>query len=141
MSGNVLLGSRCHGHVMALRCNACLQTRKIPAPPILDIDPEQEATAAQQTLSESDIAPESPQPPGPSGQPLHCENLESASEVNVSAADTGKKPRRKKIKVVPRLPPLFERRVGHVVYCGTEVLSEQDQLGPLFASNIGPRPT
>ncbi|KAH9948932.1 Rpr2-domain-containing protein [Amylocystis lapponica] len=86
-----------HGHSMAYTCTACHTVRRIPAPPVLDPD------ATPQDASAMDV--------------------DTVDGGAVPLAD-GVGPRRSRKKrrkpPVARIPPLFDRKGVHVVYCGNE---------------------
>lgn len=94
---------------------SCKTTRRIPAPPVLDEDTSSEITEQAQ--------------PDPSNTAQHpAEDTSTAMEVDTMvpsvAVSSNAAERRKRDKGPrPRLPPLFERKVGHVVFRGNERLS------------------
>ncbi|KAJ7077318.1 RNAse P Rpr2/Rpp21/SNM1 subunit domain-containing protein [Mycena belliarum] len=93
--------SRVHGHLMLYRCNSCNSTRRIPAPP---------------TLTESD----------PASVP---DTLTSEPAIVVDAGPS--RPRKRKRRPASsRLPPLFARDAGHIVFRGNDTLpSHEIQCG------------
>ncbi|RDB16638.1 Ribonuclease P protein subunit rpr2 [Hypsizygus marmoreus] len=99
-----------HGHVMVYTCNDCKTSRRIPAPPTL--------------ISDVPSHPHSAQGPPPEVGP------DLAQDAMVIEAphpgSTHSRRRRRKKAPVPRLPPLFARDAGHVVFCGNERLPEPE---------------
>ena len=93
-------------------CLSCKTTRRIPAPPIHDPSILPELTSAN--------TPSSTQPAeSASAEPDAMVVDASVSETTAhSSAHTRKGSRKKGPKA--RLPPLFERDVGHVVFRGNE---------------------
>ncbi|KAJ8518606.1 hypothetical protein ONZ45_g4362 [Pleurotus djamor] len=91
-----------HGHALTYTCKACKTSRMIPAPPTLEI-------GTQEKTETNDPKDTEMQDNGDSTSVKHSKRL----------------PR-------PRHPPLFARKVGHVVFKGNQKLSEQEQDG-LFA--------
>ncbi|KAG2079120.1 Rpr2-domain-containing protein [Suillus decipiens] len=88
--------SKSHGHLIVHTCNSCKTSRRIPAPPVLDVnEPESTSTTMDQPTSGTTTA--------------------GASR---SAQRGRKKPR------VPRLAPHFARDLGHVVFRGDERLPD-----------------
>ncbi|KAF7969067.1 hypothetical protein HWV62_28419 [Athelia sp. TMB] len=89
---------RSHGHGVTYTCAACGTARRIPAPPTLP-------APAERAASESAIA---------------CPEVDAP----MGAVET-QRTRRKKKAPVPRVPPLFARDAGHVVFVGNERLDAE----------------
>lgn len=91
--------SSSHGHAVTFTCVSCATSRRIPAPPTL-------------TMEEGDVA-----------MAMDNDPAEAMQGENEDAPST-KKPvrgRKKRKGPIPRLPPLFDRDVGHVVFCRNEI--------------------
>lgn len=102
-----LPGSSSHGHAVTYSCLDCNTARRIPAPPVAD----------QTTYNAADpfalpSKPDEDELPGSKG-------LLSNDDPMDGTAPATRHSRRKK-KVQPRTPPLFERNVGHVIFRGNE---------------------
>ena len=102
-----IIASSSHGHAVCYTCISCQTMQRIPAPPILDINASTDTAELTR----------------PSNQPK--EETSSAMDVNllreegIKFASSSRHVRRKS-GPRPRLPPLFERNVGHVVFRGNE---------------------
>ena len=102
-SDTVQTDSASHGHLISYQCHCCQTERRIPAPPVLRIDPltNEDAMEAQSTGV-------------------------STSSVPAVTTSTGKSARpgrqRRKKGPQPRLPPHFARDIGHIVFRGNEPL-------------------
>lgn len=135
------LASRCRGgHVVSYKCNTCQTVRKIPAPPLLDREaqPEHDSNPSQDIAPQSEAMSEDSQPSaGPSHRPADEDSSAVAQSEPHTQSQTPVQKRIRRTKIQPRLPPLFERNAGHVVFRGAEMIPDEEQMGPLFASNIG----
>lgn len=117
---------------MSYQCNACRTIRRIPAPPILDPEQQESSTAL-------DKPSQSASQPNPNVEET---TMDLDKEGDATAPQVRSTPsRRTRRKIKPRIPPLFERKAGHVVFRGNEMLPDEVQIGPLFASNAGSGPT
>jgi ribonuclease P protein subunit RPR2 len=105
---------------MVYRCNGCKTTRRIPAPPTLvpdmprtlDLSSMEVVNVASLTHDAMSVDP----------------TPEGSKSVEGSQASQNDKTQRKTLSkgTKPRLPPLFAREAGHVVFCGNERLSNVD---------------
>ncbi|KAG2358478.1 RNAse P Rpr2/Rpp21/SNM1 subunit domain-containing protein [Suillus spraguei] len=87
--------SKSHGHIVVHTCNSCKTSRRIPAPPVLEVNEPESTSTMDQPAS----------------------GTTTASALR-SVQREGKKPR------VPRLAPHFARDLGHVVFRGDERLPD-----------------
>src|ERR1700761_618374 len=95
------VASREHGHVMFYRCDSCNSSRRIPAPPTLV---EFEPAASTSETAATSI---------PAADAMHLDE-----------------PLKTRSAPLARLPPLFAREAGHVVYCGNNtLLAREPQCG------------
>ncbi|KAF9073627.1 RNAse P Rpr2/Rpp21/SNM1 subunit domain-containing protein [Rhodocollybia butyracea] len=119
-----------HGHIMVYTCTACKHLYRIPAAPILA--PGEVPSASQAQVMEIDEVQSAPQSvmqtiqgisqvqgvTSPSAEPIPDTSREERK---------GKPQNRKKRKPIPpRLPPLFSRDAGHVVFAGNEQLASSN---------------
>lgn len=109
-----------HGHAVNYTCLHCLNTRRIPAPPVLhDSSPEfpeaiHQASKGNETKNKQT-----------NGQPMETEVNEKhdMAVTETIIQSTTKKARRKRANrkhIKPRPVPFFER-AGHVLFVGNEV--------------------
>ncbi|KAJ4483826.1 RNAse P Rpr2/Rpp21/SNM1 subunit domain-containing protein [Lentinula aciculospora] len=98
--------SSTHGHSMVYTCTSCEYVYRIPAAPILR--PGEGSVASKAVAMDVDV-------------PQTQTEVQSTSQVDVSQEQ--QHPRtRKKQSIPPRLPPLYARDAGHVVFAGNEQL-------------------
>ncbi|KAI0075784.1 Rpr2-domain-containing protein [Panus rudis PR-1116 ss-1] len=97
-----------HGNNVSYTCYSCKTVRCIPAPPI--------AEAEQQGSTDQPVA-------GPSDSPEEDMQVDS-TESNKASTSAIPPPRKQRFA---RLPPLFERDVGHVVFRGNQRIGEDSQ--------------
>ncbi|EPQ57096.1 Rpr2-domain-containing protein [Gloeophyllum trabeum ATCC 11539] len=109
--------SSSHGHIVTYTCSTCHTSRRIPAPPVLLAEPG----ISSQEQGGSSSQPGGEQPATGDDQTMNV-LPERVQEHGESSPAKGKKGRR---TVAPRLPPFFERDVGHVVFRGNEKLEEK----------------
>ncbi|KAG5651870.1 hypothetical protein H0H81_007117 [Sphagnurus paluster] len=95
--------SPAHGHIMVYTCTSCKTSRRIPAPP---------------TLHTAEHTPPSTYTSGP------------ILDVGTASQKGRRKHQRKSVQA--RIPPLFAREVGHVVFRGSEQLVEDGQGNGVF---------
>jgi len=96
--------SKPHGHIVTYTCSACRTSRRIPAPPIL--------------RSESDHLPQD-------GAKSFSDPVDTVDRTEMPVPrKSGKK---KKKPPTPRIPHLFERDVGHIIFRGNERISTSDK--------------
>ncbi|KAG5641015.1 hypothetical protein DXG03_006376 [Asterophora parasitica] len=113
--------SPAHGHTMVYTCMGCNTSRRIPAPPVLSTG---QGLAASQNVMSSDPAS------GPFETPSTVVEDITMDVERPAATSTGKPHKRGKRKVVQsRVPPLFARDVGHVVFCGNDKVVTEEGLG------------
>ncbi|GLB36969.1 putative rpr2-domain-containing protein [Lyophyllum shimeji] len=112
-----------HGHIMVYTCSGCHTARRIPAPPTLsaatggDVEAQVAFTAAPLTAP----LPSAPAAAAAAGEaPM---DIEPTHAVEAAPATTRRKGKGKGVQ--PRLPPLFARDVGHVVFRGNERLVDE----------------
>ncbi|KAH9858451.1 RNAse P Rpr2/Rpp21/SNM1 subunit domain-containing protein [Lenzites betulinus] len=105
----IMPNSRSYGQSVVYKCLTCNTSRRIPAPPVLDVD----ALPFPDTAASKDAAPPPPSDTG-GEQPMDI-------DPNPKQTKGKQKPKR----AVARVPPLFERK-GHVVFRGNERLPEDD---------------
>lgn len=136
---------------MSYKCNTCNTMRKIPAPPIFELDaqPQSEQSVPQDDSPQLKVIQDNfHNPAGPSHDPMELDELNTTTQPPESQPRTqsqsqsqsegrAKRTTRSTRRMMPRTPPLFERNVGHIIIRGTHMISDQEQLGPVFASNIG----
>ncbi|EJF57641.1 Rpr2-domain-containing protein [Dichomitus squalens LYAD-421 SS1] len=115
-----------HGQVVTYTCLSCSTSRRIPAPPVLDLDASTAEPFAPSTPV--DRAPSS-SAPGPLAEALSDIMDVYAPSQEASVRKRGR-PRNHRRRPVPRIPPLFERP-GHVVFRGNEVLPSQHINGSM----------
>lgn len=110
---SVTVALRSHGHAVSYTCNACGAVRRIPAPPVLDPDapPDSASTAVAGPVA-------APSAPG------DATAMDVDAVAGAPPAGSRKPRKRRKRPPMARLPPLFERKVGHVVFRGNERLEE-----------------
>jgi len=101
-----------HGHAVTYTCTSCNTSRRIPAPPTLF--PEQ--------LDVSITSPSTSQPTQSAQEQEHMSIDPPQIEAQKQNQATKKNLKRKKKPPIPRLPPLFARDVGHIVFRGNERL-------------------
>ncbi|KAI0633229.1 RNAse P Rpr2/Rpp21/SNM1 subunit domain-containing protein [Trametes polyzona] len=107
---------RSHGKAVVYTCLTCKAIRRIPAPPAQDPGtPLGSGVAAASTSA----APPSGEQPDQTDRKMHVDTEPEGSSVVPSSR------RKYRRKVVPRPPPLFERK-GHVVFRGNERLVEEE---------------
>ena len=95
---------------MNYTCIGCGTSRRIPAPPRGTA--EAPADVLSQTSRGSDID-------------MHLAQISSVGDSDPGKS-SGVRRRKKNKGPPPRIPPLFARDAGHVVYCGNEKLSGDD---------------
>ncbi|KIK69088.1 hypothetical protein GYMLUDRAFT_214065 [Collybiopsis luxurians FD-317 M1] len=139
-----------HGHVMVYTCMTCKHSLRIPAAPILAPGQEAQAQArsgAEQRVGEEirdqvetqpmqtdDVVRQPPQTEegGPAAEEPERKDKGKGkgqeTERNSGNHNVNKKRKRpeKKKPIPPRLPPLFARDAGHVVFKGNEKLEESN---------------
>jgi len=110
--------SAIHSHLARYTCLACRTSRKFPAPPTIQsthLSAEAKAQGTTVTRSE-DVADPSTRMEQDDTQALEVSETTKAKRSNSNGKRKAKR---------PRLPPLFERDVGHVVFAGSERESKQ----------------
>ncbi|KAF8070048.1 RNAse P Rpr2/Rpp21/SNM1 subunit domain-containing protein [Lyophyllum atratum] len=112
--------SSTHGHTMVYTCTACNTSLRIPAPPTPRVEDIPSPLI-------STVAP--PAPISSTSLVVPAIPIEEAMDVEpvlrTEAAGGATRGRGKRKRVQPRLPPLFARDVGHVVYRGNERLVDE----------------
>ncbi|CAL1706383.1 unnamed protein product [Somion occarium] len=99
--------SQAHGNAVVYTCLSCKNWRRIPAPPVLspqDAEALVASSAPTQAAGEDAMA------------------IDSGSKATVTPESIVNVPRKKRRR--SRLAPLFERKVGHVIFRGNERLFE-----------------
>ncbi|KAG6819238.1 hypothetical protein H0H93_013896 [Arthromyces matolae] len=110
-----------HGHLMVYTCTGCKTSRKIPAPPTLKTDDNW----ASNDLTSSAPGAAVPDTTASGTLASAMTGIETQSDAAQEKHDLdSKKGARKKRRrnAQARVPPLFARDIGHVVYCGNEKL-------------------
>ncbi|TFK53537.1 Rpr2-domain-containing protein [Heliocybe sulcata] len=100
-----------HEHVVTYTCTTCNSARRIPAPPVLVVNSEVKADK-QAESSSTNVG--DPQAAGP------VENMDVDAQGHKLCASKTKRRRTN----ATRLPPFFERPVGHVVFRGNDKVPE-----------------
>ncbi|KAF9467423.1 RNAse P Rpr2/Rpp21/SNM1 subunit domain-containing protein [Collybia nuda] len=115
--------STSHGQCMVYTCNGCKTSRRIPAPPTLKSN-------VPLTLDPAPILTDTTDPSISDGGSTRSTSARSATQI----ADEKKGLYARSVK--PRLPPLFARETGHVIFCGNERLpnSEPERGNGIFVS-------
>ncbi|KAJ3797802.1 RNAse P Rpr2/Rpp21/SNM1 subunit domain-containing protein [Lentinula aff. detonsa] len=105
--------SSTHGHIMVYTCTTCKYSYRIPAVPI--IRPNEAFAASELGTAVMDV-----------DVPQAQTDIQSSSQVDVFQGQQQQTENynqtRKKKRRSPRLPPLFARDAGHVVFAGNEQL-------------------
>ncbi|KAJ3855244.1 RNAse P Rpr2/Rpp21/SNM1 subunit domain-containing protein [Lentinula lateritia] len=103
--------SSTHGHIMIYTCSGCKHYARIPAAPILR--PGEEPTASETVAVATNV-----------DVPQAQTEIQSISQANASEHQqpNNQIKTRKKKSIQPRLPQLFARDAGHIVYAGNEQL-------------------
>lgn len=100
------------GNVVCYTCLSCHKPRRFPAPPVIDesaaLEPAPAPSEVQATSGEANA--------------LGSMEIDATDPPVPSTSKTSKREKRKR-RPAPRLPPLFERNVGHVVFRGNERIS------------------
>jgi ribonuclease P protein subunit RPR2 len=115
-SDNQVPASSSHGHAVTYTCIACKTARRVPAPPTLVIDAGSSSatvTGAAESIAQDHLHP------GTDKDPFAQSTPHQRAQV---FATNNRKKRKKKKEPTPRLPPLFARDVGHVIFRGNEKL-------------------
>lgn len=100
------------GHAVCYTCMSCQQTRRIPAPPVLGADAASDTDETEASTSHAQH---------PTGEVPTQMDVADAHAQSTPAAPAQPKPKPKRKRgPQPRLPPLFERNAGHVVFRGNE---------------------
>ncbi|GJE94395.1 ribonuclease P protein subunit rpr2 [Phanerochaete sordida] len=95
-----------HGNLITHTCASCGTQRRFPAPPLVD---ESAAPDAAAPAAAAEV-----QPTAADAMPVDApEGVSSVSQKPSSKS-------RRKRRPAPRIPPLFERNVGHVIFRGNE---------------------
>ncbi|OCH93759.1 Rpr2-domain-containing protein [Obba rivulosa] len=116
--------SSSHGHIMCYTCMSCKTTRRIPAPPILDPSGPSEIAASEAPLAvqmrPDYLAPPSEMPMDTTPDAVMGDATPAAQVVRPKSSS-----RKRKKSPLSRIPPLFERKVGHVVFRGNAQLDDE----------------
>ncbi|KAH9892669.1 Rpr2-domain-containing protein [Cubamyces lactineus] len=115
-----------HGEAVVYTCTNCQTIRRIPAPPVLDVDASPPDIAGASTnlvpaaasistgvhaeAGSTDSSTDNANPPHPQCTPTSARRRRGKSLLK---------------NTIPRRPPLFERK-GHVVFRGNEKLPAED---------------
>ncbi|KAG5641266.1 hypothetical protein DXG03_005589 [Asterophora parasitica] len=105
-----------HGHTMVYTCTACNTSRRIPAPPVLSA---QGLTATQSVISSASASTAFETP----STTIDDITMDVEHPPATSAGKSRTRGKRKSVQ--SRLPPLFVRNVGHVVFCGNDKLVDE----------------
>ncbi|EKM54637.1 uncharacterized protein PHACADRAFT_123918 [Phanerochaete carnosa HHB-10118-sp] len=97
------------GHTVSQTCMSCRKSRRIPAPPIID----------ENTESAPDRAPSPPAPAETEASSSHTIVVDTQDPPAPAPTRIPRRSRPRR-RPAPRLPPLFERNVGHVIFRGNE---------------------
>lgn len=117
----ISVASGSHRHAVTYTCLACNTSRRIPAPPIVDVN----SATPQSADSEAQAAQPSASMTTPgilAGALADIMDVDPPAGASEPLQQRGKGRNRWR-RAVPRVPPLFERP-GHVVFRGSEQLSE-----------------
>jgi len=96
-----------HGHVVTYTCTTCKTSRRIPAPPVLAKNPDVKVDG-DSGLRSLDAQP--------------VEDMDIDAQGNPKVQPGSSKKARKTIPA--RVPPFFDRNVGHVVFCGNDKVQD-----------------
>jgi len=107
-----------HRHAVTYTCLSCNTCRRTPAPPTLLSRPD------ASILEPSDILPSPSQHSIPLAQISEAMDIDILETINSRQKVNKRNKKKKKTPPVPRLPPLFGRDVGHVMFRGNERLEE-----------------
>ncbi|KAG8864617.1 hypothetical protein FRB96_005121 [Tulasnella sp. 330] len=108
--------SASHGHATCYTCMSCQARKVFPSPPTLQ--PSTVLPPAASTSTESRTLAD-PVPLENASEPGEAAPIEEDSQGNPPAGSSKRHQMPKKQRV-PRLPPLFQRDVGHVIFVGNE---------------------
>ncbi|KAG6845084.1 hypothetical protein H0H87_000989 [Tephrocybe sp. NHM501043] len=104
--------SPAHGHAMAYTCTGCQTSRRIPTPPKLQVDTSVKDVPQQALMT------------GATSEAANIIVGDLPMEVEPTNEAKDKPMAGKRRKSQARMPPLFARDVGHVVFCGNERLTD-----------------
>ena len=112
-----------HGEAVAYTCTNCQTIRRVPAPPVFDLDALPPDVAGTSTELAPNTASTSTGADAEAG--TQSTNNIKSNRVQGTSMSTRHRKKRLRKNAVPRLPPLFERK-GHVVFRGNEKLPAED---------------
>ncbi|KDQ55820.1 hypothetical protein JAAARDRAFT_208592 [Jaapia argillacea MUCL 33604] len=125
--------SSCHGNTITYTCLACGNSRRIPAPPIFKVGDEVHP-ASPSTLAPINAPVSANNAPIPQPQPVELRpgslfegivtNQNPMTSNSPSVCQPSKSARKRRKANMARLPPFFEREVGHVVFRGNEKVQQ-----------------
>ncbi|KAI1795595.1 Rpr2-domain-containing protein [Ganoderma leucocontextum] len=111
-----------HRQVVTYTCLACKACRRIPAPPVLDVNAAAPESAGPSTAQAAESSASTSTPGILAGALADIMDVDPPTGAAESAEKKGKGRNRRR-RAVPRVPPLFERP-GHAVFRGVELLPE-----------------
>ncbi|KAG9005250.1 hypothetical protein FRB94_001668 [Tulasnella sp. JGI-2019a] len=105
-----------HGHAARYTCTACHTSRSFPCPPI-----QQPSTVnpSGAPLTTDAVIPAEPLPAEDEPESNSATAMEEDPKVNNKGSSNKRGNRPKKLRT-PRLPPLFQRDAGHVIFVGND---------------------
>ncbi|KAI0779479.1 Rpr2-domain-containing protein [Fomes fomentarius] len=114
---------RVHEKVITYTCHTCGTVRRIPAAPVLDLDAQlpEETTPSNDTgtANSSSLTAAGPSAVAGGNETSVMDVYSTIPRSSAAQAHRVRKPR----QLVPRMPPLFERK-GHVIFRGNELLTQ-----------------
>jgi hypothetical protein len=114
-----------HGHIVTYTCTGCKTSRRIPAPPTLSPSVDLDPPPLEPQRSIQKIHSDSQPMRTPFNQLMDIDSADANATSQSETRSTRRHISQKK-KPVPRLPPLFARNAGHVVFCGNQKLHQNE---------------
>ncbi|KAM5534584.1 hypothetical protein V8D89_011788 [Ganoderma adspersum] len=115
--------SSSHRQVVTYTCLACRACRRIPAPPVLEVNPAAAESAGPSTARAAQSSASASTPGVLAGALTDIMDVDPPAAAVVPATHKKGKGRNRRRRAVPCVPPLFERP-GHVMFRGVEQLPE-----------------